>query len=44
MKNKIIKHCLLCKNKKLRYLFSLGNLYVSNFVDKKRIKKMLNVR
>ena len=39
MKNKIIKHCLLCKNKKLRYLFSLGNLYVSNFVDKKRIKK-----
>ena len=34
-----IKYCLLCKNKKLRKIFSLGNLFVSNFVNKKNIKK-----
>ena len=41
MKNKTkkIKHCLLCKNKKLKNIFSLGNLFVSNFVEKNMIKK-----
>jgi len=38
-KSKKIKHCLLCKNKKLKEIFSLGNLFVSNFVKKKDIKK-----
>ena len=37
-KNKKVKHCLLCKNKKLSEIFSLGNLFVSNFVHKKDIK------
>ena len=41
MKKKIIKvnQCLLCKNKKLKKIFSLGNLFVSNFVKKNKIKK-----
>jgi len=39
LKNKIVKCCLLCKNKKITEVFSLGNLFVSNFVDKKYIKK-----
>ena len=41
MKNKIkkIRHCLLCKNKDLKNIFSLGNFFVSNFVNKKNIKK-----
>ena len=41
MKKKIIKinSCLLCKNKKMKKIFSLGNLYVSNFVKKSKIKK-----
>jgi len=38
-KTKKIKHCLLCKNKKLKKIFSLGNLFVSNFVIKSKIKK-----
>ena len=38
-KTKIIKRCLLCKNKKLKNVFSLGNLYVSNFVNKNEIYK-----
>ena len=38
-KTKKIKHCLLCKNRKLRKIFSLGNLFVSNFVVKSKIKK-----
>jgi len=38
-KTKKIKHCLLCKNKKLKKIFSLGNLFVSNFVIKRKIKK-----
>ena len=38
-KSKKIKHCLLCKNKKLKNIFSLGNLFVSNFVNKKNITK-----
>jgi len=39
MKHKIkkIKHCLLCKNKKFKKVFSLGNLFVSNFVNKNKI-------
>ncbi len=41
MKHKIkkISHCLLCKNKKLKKVFSLGSLFVSNFVNKKQINK-----
>ncbi len=37
--NKKVKNCLLCKNKKLKKLFNLGNFYVSNFVSKNNIKK-----
>ena len=36
-KTKKIKHCLLCKNKKLKNVFSLGNFFVSNFVNKNNI-------
>ena len=39
LKNKKIKHCLLCKKKKLKSIFSLGNLFVSNFVNRNKIKK-----
>jgi len=41
MKHKIkkVKHCLLCKQKKLKKIFSLGNLFVSNFVNKNKIQK-----
>ena len=39
LKNKIVKRCLLCKNRKITEVFSLGNLFVSNFVDKKYVKK-----
>tara|TARA_B100000959_G_scaffold135628_2_gene142503 strand:- start:1037 stop:2245 length:1209 start_codon:yes stop_codon:yes gene_type:complete len=41
MKKKTIKvsNCLLCKNKKMKSIFSLGNLFVSNFVKKSDIKK-----
>ena len=38
-KTKKIKHCLLCKNKKMREIFSLGNLYVRNFVKKTSVNK-----
>ncbi len=38
-KNKKIDRCLLCKNKNIREIFSLGNLFVSNFVKKSDIKK-----
>jgi NDP-4-keto-2,6-dideoxyhexose 3-C-methyltransferase len=38
-KIKKVKNCLLCKNNKLKPLFDLGNLYVSNFVSKKNIYK-----
>ena len=41
LKNKKIKKCLLCKNNKLKKIYSLGNFYVSNFVDKKQIKNGL---
>jgi len=37
-KNKKVKFCLLCKNRKLKKIFSLGNLFVSNFVSQKKIK------
>ena len=39
LKTRKIKHCLLCKNKKIKEIFSLGNLFVSNFVKEKDIKK-----
>ena len=38
-KTKKIKKCRLCHNPKLIDLFDYGNLYVSNFVDKKFIHK-----
>ena len=38
-KTKKVKHCLLCKNKKIKKVFSLGNLFVSNFVNKNQINK-----
>ncbi len=38
-RTKKIKNCLLCKNNHLMKIFSLGNLFVSNFVNKKQIKK-----
>ncbi len=38
-KTKEIKYCLLCKNKNIKEIFSLGNLFVSNFVKKKDIKR-----
>jgi len=38
-KNKKIKYCLLCKNKRIKPVFSLGNLFVSNFVKRKDIKR-----
>ena len=38
LKTKKIRHCLLCKNKKIKKIFSLGNLFVSNFVKRKDIK------
>ena len=37
-KIKKVTKCLLCGNKILKSLFDMGNLYVSNFVDKKNIK------
>ena len=42
-KTKKVKHCLLCKNKKIKEIFSLGNLFVSNFVKKKDIKSGIKV-
>ena len=36
-KIKKVKKCLLCGRSKLRSLFNVGNLYVSNFVTKKNI-------
>jgi len=38
-RTKKINHCLLCKNKNIEEIFSLGNLFVSNFVKKKQVKK-----
>ena len=38
IKNKKIKKCLLCSQKKLKKIFDLGNFYVSNFVTKNNIK------
>ena len=37
-KTKKINHCLLCKDKNIKEMFSLGNLFVSNFVKKKDVK------
>ena len=39
LKNKRVRKCLLCSQKKLKKIFYLGNFYVSNFVTKKNIKK-----
>ena len=39
LKTKKVKHCLLCKNKNIKEIFSLGNLFVSNFVEKKNVYK-----
>ncbi len=39
LKTRKINHCLLCKNKDIKKIFSLGNLFVSNFVNKSNIKK-----
>ena len=39
LRNKKVNKCLLCANKKLKKLFYLGNFFVSNFVNKKNIKK-----
>ena len=39
-KNKKVKKCLLCGHRDLKKIFSLGNLFVSNFVNKKNIHKM----
>ena len=36
---KKVKKCLLCKGSYLISLFNVGNLFVSNFVKKKDIKK-----
>ena len=36
-RTKKVKSCLLCKNRKLKKVFSLGNLFVSNFVKKDQI-------
>ena len=39
LKNKKVTKCLLCSNKKLYEIFDLGNFFVSNFVEKKKIIK-----
>ena len=39
LKTKKINYCLLCKNKKISKIFSLGNLFVSNFVKSHQVKK-----
>ena len=36
---KKVKNCLLCKGSNLVSLFNVGNLFVSNFVKKKEIRK-----
>lgn len=41
LKNKKIKKCLLCGNRRLKDVFTLGNLYISNFVSKAKILKGL---
>ena len=43
-KTKKIKYCLHCKNKNLKEIFKLGNLFVSNFVKKKDIDKGIKPR
>ena len=37
-RTKKVKRCLLCKNNNLKKVFSLGSLFVSNFVKKNKIK------
>ncbi len=43
-KIKKVNKCLLCKNGKLKSLFDIGNLYVSNFVEKKNIHKGIKAK
>ena len=38
-RTKKVKKCLLCKNNKLKKIFSLGDLFISNFVKKSKINK-----
>ena len=40
-RTKKVKKCLLCKNNNLKRIFSLGNLFISNFVNKNNIYKGL---
>ena len=35
-----IKKCRLCQNPKLKQIHNFGNVFVSNFVKKKDIKKV----
>ena len=41
LKNRKVNQCLLCGQRKLRNIFSLGNLYISNFVKKNKINQGL---
>jgi len=41
---KKVNRCLLCRNNNLKKIFSLGNLFVSNFVKKNKIKKGVNAQ
>ena len=38
-KIKKVNKCLLCGNNKLKLIFNVGNLYVSNFVNKKNVNR-----
>ena len=38
-RTKKVKKCLLCKNNNLKKIFSLGDLFISNFVKKNKINK-----
>jgi hypothetical protein len=40
-RTKKVKKCLLCKNRNLKKIFSLGDLFISNFVKKNKINKGL---
>ena len=38
-KTKKVKKCLLCKSGNLKIVFSIGNLFISNFVERDKINK-----
>jgi len=42
-RTKKVKKCLLCKNNNLKRIFSLGNLFISNFVNKNNIYKTKSI-